>query len=428
MPPKTRTSTQAVTKSSATGTGRKRGRDAPPPPTVPPPQKKNRRVGQQLANSMLDTAAPANLSNTEGLLDQLLNRVEAMSASFERRMDEMAKKIDILEQPQAVSGLDRLEGGGPFRQSTTSQDSPVDFLINAATTTATSSSPNVPTISSELTTPTMLSLPRTSNLPTSSTDHNTEPQELAEKLATTLSKPGETFPSSFSSRCPMGFDIDPKLKIKIWSGQFVEMAALKKGDTSHISVEWDTEGNQKLSVKKGKHEDLGIYDWRKAFDTFMTLIVAKEPQTAAHLIRHRSQVDELFTKYKGSAWSWYDKQYRKAVASPEIDIAWDKMDVLLYTEAIQMGQDFKSASPSTTRGTQNKQGRRRDDKSNQSVPKGFCFAHHTGKTCKFGQQCHFKHSCPKCEESHSASQCRKKQHNGKKATNTSKHGKAATLS
>ena len=205
----------------------------------------------------------------------------------------------------------------------------------------------------------------------------------------TFALPGNS--SSFSS-VPLGALVDAKLKAKIWSRQYVDLALLTGDSSTRYSVVLDA--GAESSSWRLKEEPLKKIDtigsWTDAFLIYMAIYVDRYPTEVSQLLKYMQLVRGMASSRNNIMFLHYDRHFRKLRAANAMN--WDVLHHELYLSLSFHNRPFSGGVPAS------------GPKQNGGMPKGFCYAY--GTTGRCGRAgCPFKHECAKCRAKHPTSRC-----------------------
>ena len=120
----------------------------------------------------------------------------------------------------------------------------------------------------------------------------------------------------------------PKRLVKrIQSGEFIELAELLP---DHM-MEPTSSAIGSGKGEKRRHIST-ILEWLQCFTTYMSVVIASQPERSQDLLGYQSLIIEAKMQYEGSGWLSYDRRFRlNAAAQP--DQKWSLMDGTLWNIA-----------------------------------------------------------------------------------------------
>lgn len=209
-----------------------------------------------------------------------------------------------------------------------------------------------------------------------------------------------------SSSVPIEARVSDKIKSKIWSKQYVDMAVLlkrEKGKSKYsIKVEeQDQKGKVVIHNMQSADEDdfkdgsLSLHDWVTAWNRYVTIYCIKDPLAQPKLAKHMEAVRQI-EEEKGD-WRRYDKDFRELIEQGEVE--WGDVHMEIYVNARLKQSDKKISKITSDRSTFRKY---------EEIPHGACFAYHKAERyCRLGTSCKFQHRCFNCGGIHPIYTCKK---------------------
>ena len=212
----------------------------------------------------------------------------------------------------------------------------------------------------------------------------------------------------------LGVTVDPRIKAKIWAGQYVELASLHSvvDQRPALAVAW--EGDQPhLAVAPPRHAaPSNVTEWQKLFLTYAAIYVEAHPTEAAALMTYAVRVVDLYASHRGFLWRAYDERFRRLRAVCTT-LPWNQLNwhlVMELTGAQCQSETSTSSSQPSRAGTAG------------TAPAGACRVHFYKGVCTRQK---YTHICSICGKSgHSATTCRSPDqsgHNDKKPGNNASH-------
>ena len=202
-----------------------------------------------------------------------------------------------------------------------------------------------------------------------------------------------------------GHAVDEKIKLQIWSHQYINLTILDKaydqgGSASNMS------GPQAPFTSKQNPKQVATFaEWSRLFHIYCSIYCVKYPQEAVQLFSYVNQIQALHNRRPISyLWRAYDESFRR-VRSNATTLPWHIRYQQILSEAEddlnleKLRSSFRRPPPSST------------VTSTSATPKinkqNFCYDYNNrGQTCS-RQNCRFMHKCAKCSLSHPAYMCRK---------------------
>lgn len=195
-----------------------------------------------------------------------------------------------------------------------------------------------------------------------------------------------------------GTTLDPRIKAKIWDGQFIELAPLSIANDSTV----DLEQAQKIKITH-------IFQWLRLFGTFMAVYLEKpaNQSQAPSMVTYMMAILDLHRTYGGMVWANYDKAFRQSRAhilkAFNVQWQWHTIKTELLLQALNADKD--SPLPSSTTASKKKQYQPFRDGQQPNV----CFDFNKADGCT-RKQCRFRHVCSHCEKKgHPVIRCFSKQ-------------------
>jgi hypothetical protein len=233
---------------------------------------------------------------------------------------------------------------------------------------------------------------------------------------------------------PIDLHISDKIKQKIWAGEYIDLNTINDKN-ENLEYTMKITNNQQgpyinfVPTKQGTTIS-NIAQWFTAFDIFMVIYCKKYTNEISNLMTYRSKIRNLSSK--GGDWIRYDIQYRKmkAIYNMNWEIPHFKLwlDCSLNPPKINNNNNTynrKPRQPFRQQGVQNKS----YPTYSTTVPAGFCFNYHSGRTCQFYEHCNYSHKCfaTNCKDTtHSYAKNHKKETNNITKPNFTKSNSTKT--
>ncbi|XP_056017194.1 uncharacterized protein LOC130053735 [Ostrea edulis] len=204
---------------------------------------------------------------------------------------------------------------------------------------------------------------------------------------------------------PIEAKVSDKIKSKIWSKQYVDMALLlkkEKGKSKYsIKVEeQDQSGKVVIHNMRSENDDdvrdgsLSLNDWVTAWNRYATIYCIKYTSAQPKLAKHMESVKQI-AEDKGD-WRKYDKEFRELIEQGEVE--WGDVHMEIYVNARPKQSEKRLSKIATERSTLGKY---------EEIPHGACFAFHkAGRYCTLGASCKFQHRCFNCGGIHPIYSCK----------------------
>ena len=189
---------------------------------------------------------------------------------------------------------------------------------------------------------------------------------------------------------PIHAQISSRLRQKIWAGDFIDFALLLNKDEREVRLgTFDTgEDIPQLVWRQSKPKQLSLTEWTDAFHIFMSILIVKEPQEAANLLKYHNLIRSI--AQENGDWRFYDDSFRRMKCAEQL--AWDEVDNIALNFATSRGSVKKRDNPSggQTSGGQQNSGRQpfRAKRKRPEMLKGYCFMFNRGQDCP---GCNYKH-------------------------------------
>ena len=208
--------------------------------------------------------------------------------------------------------------------------------------------------------------------------------------------------SSFaSSSLPMYAHVSPKLRTKIWAGEYVDIASLLPEFPTDqpgyaLAVRSGEDGSEPIVcvAAKPKQGPIGFQRWVKGFEIFMSIYLLQpcNSSQAPQLLSYIGTIRNLAER--GGNWARYDETFRAMRVAQGWQ--WD----LVHWELWLNAQPSGDRGAGTTRPSFPGKGR------NSGPPQKVCFAFNKGAPCR--QPCRYNHQCRRCGANHPSVRCPKR--------------------
>ena len=205
---------------------------------------------------------------------------------------------------------------------------------------------------------------------------------------------GETLISNYLI---LGATLDPKIKAKIWAGEYVDLSSLQGTADPAVSVSVHDDGNPSISLKTSKSTPPASYfQWLRLFGIYAAVYLQKFPNQAPSMVTYMVRILEINTKHAGYLWRSYDENFRRVRAHvTEEVLPWHRINWDLLLQNMSNG-------PLSTPNPRNQPFRRNPNQTNQTrfdttnrTPRGICFVYDKQGKCD-RPACRFEHKCTKC--------------------------------
>jgi hypothetical protein len=201
---------------------------------------------------------------------------------------------------------------------------------------------------------------------------------------------------SLSARVPH------KLKEKIWAHEFIDLGQLLEPDfepSYQLSLSKD-DGSISVISKNRKQISL-ISQWDKAFSSFVSVYVQKNPKEFVDLLQYSNLIKSMH--HQGGNWRKYDeafRQHRAITRCPWHTTLLDEWVFAMQDKPSQPHNNFRRPGPRP----ENQQSPVVNDHSPRfKYTPGLCFRFNDGFACS--SKCIFKHVCDGCGGAHPKVKC-----------------------
>ena len=125
-----------------------------------------------------------------------------------------------------------------------------------------------------------------------------------------------------SSYLILGATLDPKVKSKIWSREYVELSSLHQEQMDPaVSVSVQDNGKPSISLRPTKSSPASnFYQWLTWFGTYASVYLEKFPEQASSVMTYMIRILELSRKHQGFLWRTYDENFRRMRSY--VDMPW----------------------------------------------------------------------------------------------------------
>ena len=126
----------------------------------------------------------------------------------------------------------------------------------------------------------------------------------------------------------LGATLDPKIKLKIREGAYVDLGSLSAPSDASVSVAMGSDGQPSISLTPSRgRPPTSICEWIRLFGVYASIYVECHPSESAALFTYMVNVMDLHRRHGGVAWRLYDERFRRIRAmAPELPwhlINWD---------------------------------------------------------------------------------------------------------
>jgi hypothetical protein len=221
----------------------------------------------------------------------------------------------------------------------------------------------------------------------------------------------------------LGATLDPKIKAKVWAGQYVELSSLSDQSDVKVSVSVNKDDSLISLTPAKSPPPATIYSWLRLFAAYAAVYLERYPAQGPAMFSYTVRIFDLHRQYGGVAWRNYDEKFRRVKAVcptlPWHTVNWDMAMSLVHPSANPGGQSQSTRPTSNGRhpfrgqSGQNQTGgqaSRYQTDDNRGANRGVCFRFN-GKGCEL-TNCRFKHACSNCGRAHSKQKCRRPANHG----------------
>ena len=198
----------------------------------------------------------------------------------------------------------------------------------------------------------------------------------------------------------LGATLDPKIKLKIREGAYVDLGSLSAPSDASVSVAMGSDGQPSISLTPSRgRPPTSICEWIRLFGVYASIYVECHPSESAALFTYMVNVMDIHRRHGGVAWRLYDERFRRIRAmAPELP--WHLINWDVAMGAIHSAPVDRQAAPQAP--VPFRQGAPRS--AMRSTPTGVCFDFNYRGTCS-RTPCRFKHACITCGQGHPSRTC-----------------------
>ena len=195
--------------------------------------------------------------------------------------------------------------------------------------------------------------------------------------------------ASFAS-VPLGSLIDPRLKAKLWAGQFIEIDSLVGEFHESPVLIFDTQNRQPAMHMRDNVSKriFNVAQWTDAFLVYVTIYVECHPTEVASILKYVQLVRSMAASTRNNVFLSYDRDFRKLRAHN--NMPWDVIHQELYFALSSKNQS--QTMTQNPRPAQSNAGR-------QPFRRGVCYAFASTGRCR-RNNCLYDHTCTKCGGNH----------------------------
>ena len=219
--------------------------------------------------------------------------------------------------------------------------------------------------------------------------------------------------------------VPKKLVEKIWRKEYIDLDTLLPArlGTPEPTLKDFMCGEK----KKEKKEIATVQEWVVCFNTYMAIVLMKDPNRAKDLLAYSSLIVKASSDYKGEAWLGYDRFFRRQAAAEQARFPkWGEISPSIWTQHFGLAtaiptceecgsRDHVKCKPRAGDGepstSQSKRWERRAKP--YSTPRQLapvCKRWNGGSICP--AFCSYRHVCLECGNEHRARNCPQQQQQG----------------
>lgn len=200
-----------------------------------------------------------------------------------------------------------------------------------------------------------------------------------------------------SSMLILGATLDPKVKAKVWSGQYVDLTAMSHAEDKPMLLSINSKNS---TVSLGQQKTPGpihIYDWLRLFGTYAALYTDRHPDQAPGMYTYMVRILDIQKQYGGQVWKVYDEKFRRLKASqpslPWCEIHWN---TFMFVFQPAYNQPFQPSHPTRQIPTQRQRNHLNSPRSQQTP--NVCYDYNNKGSCAFQDACKYRHACSSCQK------------------------------
>jgi len=135
---------------------------------------------------------------------------------------------------------------------------------------------------------------------------------------------------------PLGIELAPKIKAKIWQGEYVNLMDLVKPFDHHpvtmqvVMGSGDSHPAINVAPNNRPREVANIHQWTEAFYVYMAVFLQKTPSAGPLLCKYATIIRAMEQKFGGDAWRSYDRKFRSLRLI--LNLPWDQIYWAEYLE------------------------------------------------------------------------------------------------
>jgi hypothetical protein len=224
----------------------------------------------------------------------------------------------------------------------------------------------------------------------------------------------------------LGALIAPKIKAKIWKGEYVDLTTLGEGKDQAVSVAVNKNDSLIRLTQSNPNPPGNIHEWLRLFATYAAVYVQAFPEQAAAIMSYMIRILDMQRSYGGLIWRSYDEKFRKVKGKCQ-KLPWHVVNWQIALPCINMvpgtsgnkGQALNKRPFRDQPGT-SAQGQASGQTGKKSrIPRGYCFKYDKSGSCPT-KDCKFNHLCSICGgKGHNRHKCPQKGNSSNTSKNTS---------
>ena len=199
-----------------------------------------------------------------------------------------------------------------------------------------------------------------------------------------------------------GTTVDKKIKLKIWSREYVELGSLvhKPEAGSAVNMGFSQGSTSHLSFTPARpRQPANVYEWLSMFAIYSSIYTQKFPAEAPGLFTYITRVMGITKSHPHSfVWRIYDEKFRRLRQYSD-SLPWHLLDHHVLHESQEVSTSNKGSD-------QTPKGKGGQAKAGNSKVVGHCYAFNRVTGCrKSASNCNFRHVCAKCGAPHPGHKC-----------------------
>ena len=138
------------------------------------------------------------------------------------------------------------------------------------------------------------------------------PRVQANMVASPSTPVGHLDQTVVSFPVSMGSLVDPKLKSKIWSNQYIELDLLLSPPKETVTLTLDQSSAIRFAIdEKATKKIDSIHQWTSAFMIYMAVYIEAHINEAPSLLQYMKNIRNMAASIKNGPWLRYDRDFRK---------------------------------------------------------------------------------------------------------------------